>query len=176
MKIQSSNMRAVLMKNHSRHTHAAGLWTNSLAEPAETPLLITHARNEMHEARGLTILPRPVYSWRQSTTSILASAFLFPGRKGTRHYAEVQCVPFAWTLLPPGDWMDPVGETAPLLVVGHGVHEEAVALPASPMHKRSFENAQQVATLMLVTTVWSFSFEIIYPFINQVRFRVDPLI
>ena len=73
--------------------------------------------------------------------------------------------------------MDPVGETTPLLVVGHDVdHEEAGALPVSPMHKRSFEKAQQVASLMLATTVWSFSFEIIYPFINQVRFRVDPLI
>ena len=72
--------------------------------------------------------------------------------------------------------MDPVGETTPLFVAGYGAHEEAVALPVLPIHKRSFEKAHQVATLMLATTVWSFSFEIIYPFINQVRFHIDPLI
>jgi hypothetical protein len=55
-------------------------------------------------------------------------------------------------------------------------NEAAAALPTPPVHKRGFEKAQQVAALMLVTTVWSFSFEIIYPFISQVRFRVVPLV
>ena len=47
--------------------------------------------------------------------------------------------------------MDLVGETTPLLVAGYDVREEAAALPVSPMHKRSPEKVQQVATLMLAS-------------------------
>lgn len=68
--------------------------------------------------------------------------------------------------------MDLVSETTPLLVAEHVLDEEAAALPTSPTHKKGFPKAQQVAALMLITTVWPFSFEMIYPFINQVRFRV----
>ena len=63
--------------------------------------------------------------------------------------------------------MDLVGETTPLLGAEHVVDEEAAA---SPTRKKSFPKASQVAALMLITTVWPFSFEMIYPFINQVRF------
>lgn len=67
--------------------------------------------------------------------------------------------------------MDLVGETTPLLGAEHVLDEEAAPLPTSPTHKKSFPRARQVAALMLITTVWPFSFEMIYPFINQVRFR-----
>ena len=67
--------------------------------------------------------------------------------------------------------MDLVSETTPLLVSEHVLDEEAAALPTSPLHKNGFPKVQQVAALMLITTVWPFSFEMIYPFINQVRFR-----
>jgi hypothetical protein len=66
--------------------------------------------------------------------------------------------------------MDLVGETTPLLVAEHVVDEEAAALRTSSTPKKGFPKAQQVAALMLITTVWPFSFEMIYPFINQVRF------
>jgi hypothetical protein len=68
--------------------------------------------------------------------------------------------------------MDLVCETTPLLVAEHVLDDEATALPTSPTHKKSSPKAQQVVALMLITTVWPFSFEMIYPFINQVRFRV----
>ena len=64
--------------------------------------------------------------------------------------------------------MDLVGETTPLLVAEHVLDDEEAA---SPTRKKSFPKAPQVAALMLITTVWPFSFEMIYPFINQVRFR-----
>ena len=67
--------------------------------------------------------------------------------------------------------MDLVGETTPLLVAEHVLNEEAQSLPTSPTHKKSFPKARQVIALMLITTVSPFSFEMIYPFINQVRFR-----
>ena len=68
--------------------------------------------------------------------------------------------------------MDLVRETTPLLVTERTLDEEADALPTSPTRKKGFLKAQQVAALMMITTVWPFSFEMIYPFINQVRFRV----
>lgn len=66
--------------------------------------------------------------------------------------------------------MDLVGETTPLLGAEHVVDEEAAAVLISPTHKKGFPKAAQIAALMLITTVWPFSFEMIYPFINQVRF------
>ena len=69
--------------------------------------------------------------------------------------------------------MNLVGETTPLLVAEHVLDREAPPLPTSPTHKKSFPKARQVVALMLITTVWPFSFEMIYPFINQVGFRVE---
>ncbi len=66
--------------------------------------------------------------------------------------------------------MNLVGETTPLLGAEQAVDEEAAGELASPTRKKSFPKASQIAALMLITTVWPFSFEMIYPFINQVRF------
>ena len=66
--------------------------------------------------------------------------------------------------------MDLVHETTPLLLAERALDEEADALPTSATRNKGFLRAQQVAALMLITTVWPFSFEMIYPFINQVRF------
>ena len=66
--------------------------------------------------------------------------------------------------------MDPVYETTPLLVAEHVLDEEAAVLSTSPRGKNGIPNTQQVAALMLITSVSPFSFEMIYPFINQVRF------
>jgi len=66
--------------------------------------------------------------------------------------------------------MELVCETTPLLVAEHVLDEEAAALSTSPRDKKGVPKAQ-MAALMLITTVWPFSFEMIYPFINQVRFR-----
>ena len=59
-------------------------------------------------------------------------------------------------------------ETTPLLVGGHVSDEEAAAFSTLARGKKG---AQQVAALMLITTVWPFTFEMTYPFINQVRFH-----
>jgi hypothetical protein len=77
--------------------------------------------------------------------------------------------------------MDLVCETTHLLVTEHAPDapdapdEEAAALSTSPTRKKNSPSAQQVAALMLITIVWPFSFEMIYPFINQVQFRPAPL-
>jgi hypothetical protein len=65
--------------------------------------------------------------------------------------------------------MDLVCETAPLLVAERVLDGEAATLPTSPARTKGFPKAQQVTALMLITAVWPFSFEMIYPFINQVR-------
>ena len=67
--------------------------------------------------------------------------------------------------------MDLMCETTPLLVAEHVPDEEAAALSTSPRGKNGVPNTKQVAALMLINSVWPFSFEMIYPFINQVRFR-----
>jgi hypothetical protein len=68
--------------------------------------------------------------------------------------------------------MDLASETTPLLVAERIIDGEVVALPTSPTCKKTSPRAQQVAALMLITTVWPFSFEMIYPFINQVRYCI----
>ena len=86
---------------------------------------------------------------------------------GTSPLALFSCFPYPL--------MDLVCETTPLLAAERVLDEEATALPTSPPYKRGFPNAQQVAALMLITTVWPFSFEMIYPFINQVRLPLGSL-
>jgi len=67
--------------------------------------------------------------------------------------------------------MDLVCETTPLLVADHVLDEEAAVLSTSPKGKIGVPSTQQVAALLLINSVWPFSFEMIYPFINQVRHR-----
>ena len=78
-------------------------------------------------------------------------------------------IPLALSSFLLGDRMDLVSETTPLLVSEDVLDEEAAVIHISPARKKGFPEAQQVAALMLITTVWPFSFEMIYPFINQVR-------